>query len=390
MGKRLNVPQPAVINTELAPFDESFFVEPDGQLEQWYYDNTNTYAPHRPRTPLTLTPKLSVFDSDTNQSFVPSFFTVQWYVNEYKNNGYVESEITNVDDGDNVDYVIVGNKLKVKKNVPYTRAIQIRCRATYIDPRDAGVTYVVEDTLTLSTNRDASVIYPSLDVACANARAYNPLTDDSSTFTFVAIANKGGQDVTNSVYFVWYAINGTTEVLAETMPWYVSGQNTDTLTVDAMYGEEIRVVLRAKENAQAATLYPDKAYRTITWVIPDVDTNVISENGGAVRADTYKMAFSTVVNVRHQILSDEKKHAHLRFNWKYRKSNSSTEYDAGWGENIEILASQLRNVYGSGATLASTVVYPYVYVLGAYDVITHDGATVTHDGETVYERSIYD
>ena len=147
-----------------------------------------------------------------------------------------------------------------------------------------------------------------------------------------------------------------------------------------------RILYTLHENG----LTPDKAYRTITWVIPDVDTNVVSENGGAVRADTYKMAFSTVVNVRHQILSDEKKHAHLRFNWKYRKSNSSTEYDAGWGENIEILASQLRNVYGSGATLASTVVYPYVYVLGAYDVITHDGATVTHDGETVYERSIYD
>lgn len=390
MGRKLNVPQPAVINTELAPFDESFYIEPDGQLEQWYYDNTNTYAPHRPRTPLTLTPKLSVFDNDTKQSFIPSFYTVSWYANEYKNNGYVESEITNVDDGENVDYVIVGNTLKVKKNVPYTRAVQIRCRATYIDPRDAGVTYVVEDMVTLSTNRDASVIYPSLDVACPSSRAYNPLVDESSTFTFVAIANKGGVDVTSDVYFVWYAINGTTEVLADTMPWYVSGQNTGTLTVDALYGEEIQVVLRAKENAQAATLYPDKAYRSIVWQIPDIDTNVVSANGGAVRTDTYKMKFSTVVNVRHNVLADAKKHAHLRFNWKYRKSNSSTEYDAGWGEEVEILASQLRNVYGSSATLASTIVYPYVYIVGAYDVITYEGETVTHDGETVYGRSLFD
>jgi hypothetical protein len=74
-----------------------------------------------------------------------------------------------------------------------------------------------------------------------------------------------------------------------------------------MFGEDIRIVLRAKESANATTLYPDKVHRTLHWRIPDVDTSVVSQNGGAVRSNTVKMAFGTVVNIRHSVLSDEMK-----------------------------------------------------------------------------------
>ena len=76
MGRRLNHATPTVINTELIPFDESFYIIPDGQLEQWYYDNTTQYAPNRKITPLTLTPKLSVLaiiGSNYLSSLIPDF-----------------------------------------------------------------------------------------------------------------------------------------------------------------------------------------------------------------------------------------------------------------------------------------------------------------------------
>lgn len=390
MGKRLNVPQPAVINTELAPFDENFEIVANGQLEQWYYDNNNAYAPNRSVTPLILTPTITVYDPDNERSFVPAFATVSWFALEY-NSGtgtYAETQITNVDDSAVADYVIVGNTLKVKKNVSYTHAVQIKCKANYIDPRDAGITYRVEKIVTLSTNRDASVVYPKLDVATPPSMSYNPLTDDSSQFTFVATATQGGSDVTDNLYYEWYAIDGNAEVLVETMPWYVSGQHTKTLVVDVMYGDDIKIVLRAKGSSTEQSLYPSRAHRYIMWVIPDIETNVVSENGGAVRADTENMKFSVIVNVKERQLTDEKINDNLRFNWKYRKSTQSTESDAGWGRETVIDAVSLRNTYGAGTSLASTIVFPYVYLLGALEVVTHNGQTVTHNGETVYTRYI--
>ena len=391
MGRRLNVSTPTVINTELVPLDESFYIEASGQLEQWYYDNTNQYAPNRKPTPLTLTPKISAFDQDTKQSYSPAFYTVQWFEKSYDTTSedYVETEITNITDGNDVDYVKSGNNLIVKKNVSYTRAITIRCEATYIDPRDSGVTYRVGDSINLSTNRDASVEYPSLDILAPSSQAYNPLIDATSQFTLAAHADKGGTDVTASTYFVWYAIDSTAEVLVETMPWYVSGQNTSTLVVDAMYGEDIRVVLRAKESSSATSLYPTKVFRTIHWRIPDVDTNVKSNNGGAVRSNTVSMAFETICNVRHSILSDAQKAEHLHFNWKIRKNTTSTETDMGWGQNMTMDASALRNTIGSTSSLASTLVFPYVYLLGAYEIVTEDGAAVTEDGVTVFDRPVF-
>jgi hypothetical protein len=62
-----------------------------------------------------------------------------------------------------------------------------------------------------------------------------------------------GSPVTASTVFEWYGISNNTEVKADTLPWYVSGQNTSTLTVDAMYGETIRVILRAKVSSLSAS-----------------------------------------------------------------------------------------------------------------------------------------
>jgi len=391
MGRRLNVSTPTVINTELMPLDESFHIEANGQLEPWFYDNTAQYAPNRALTPLTLMPVISAFDADSKQRYTPSFYTVKWYEKAYNSTigDYVETEITNIIDDQSAKYVKSGNNLVVKKNVSYTRAITIRCEATYIDPRDSSLTYMVGDSVVLSTNRDASVDFPTLDVACPTSQSYNPLKDQSSQFTLNAKAFKGANDVTGTTYFVWYAIDGINEVLVETMPWYVGGQNTDTLVVDAMYGEKICVVLRAKENAQAASNYPDKVYRNIEWRTPDIDTNVLSKNGGAVRSNTVEMTFETVVNALGEILSDAKKSEHLHFNWKIRKNTSDTETDMGWGQKMTFPASALRNTIGATSSLASTLVFPYVYLLGAYEKVTEDGVVVTDDNETVYDRPVF-
>lgn len=763
MGRRLNVSTPTVINTELVPLDESFYLDVDGQMEQWYYDNTEQYAPNRKVTPLLLVPVISAFDKDTSTSYTPVFNTTQWFANEWNESQgkYVETEITNQVDSGSADYVIQGNNLLVKKNVSYSHAVTIRCVATYIDPRDSGVTYTVEDSVNLTTNRTADVVFPEVDIISPSGRAYNPLVDDeNSQYDFKgvttnnpvqplnadvrrysvdvdgteeilnsgeavapimdihygdnptledqefmyrqtaggtlvgesidkayierikgntvawnqlvdtdttevtpvngrkictiiggvksiitsdgsAIAVSGGTDMVfdltliygagnepstvaqfeadyerwfgkpltyeeydagslkpvlvqsvkttgfnqwdeskrvnghyisnstgaegndsnyshtgyvrvlpsttyylmgvtsgqwgayydanknfvsgytfipqrsfttpaNAAYvritmlatdvssnicinisdpskngtyepyeekvqgfdvttlkgrldgagnsvvifpdglkkvgniqdeifvedgvvkaikrvgsrdyasgdesdtsvitdgstttfyalatpetyvldpitdFVWYGIKNGQEVLADTLPWYVSGQGTDNLTVDAMYGENINVVLRCKM-MDGETLSPSKAYATLSWRTPDIETFVQSDNGGAVRSDTEEMSFGTIININGDVLSDALKRKHLAFNWKIRKNNTSTEIDKGWGQRITIDASDLRNVKGSGSTLASTLVGNEVYLKGAYEEVTDNGEVVTYNGEKVYDRPI--
>ena len=571
MGSRLNVSTPTVINAELVPLDESFYLDVDGQMEQWYYDNTEQYAPNRKVTPLQLVPVISAFDKDTSTSYDPAFNTTQWFANEWNESQgkYVETEITNQVDSGSADYVIQGNNLLVKKNVSYSHAVTIRCVATYIDPRDSGVTYTVEDSVNLTTNRTADVVFPEVDIISPSGRAYNPLVDDTnSQYDFKGVTTnnpvqplntdvrrysvdvdgteeilnsgeavapimdirygenrmtdqefmyrqtaggtlvgesidkayiekiKGNSDVVEGVLlcvkmnaiqtkgannswtktqnlpittltgklngagngvtifpdglkkagniqdeifvkdgvvkaikrvgsreyasgdesdtsvitdgstttfyvlatpetyvldpitdFVWYGIKDGQEVLADTLPWYVSGQGTDNLVVDAMYGENINVVLRCKM-MDGETLSPSKAYATLSWRTPDIETFVQSDNGGAVRSNTEDMTFDTIVNVNGAILSDALKRKHLAFNWKIRKNNISTEIDKGWGQRITIDASDLRNVKGSGSTLASTLVSNDVYLKGAYEEVTYNGEVVTDGGEVVYDRPV--
>lgn len=398
MGRRLNVSTPTVINTELVPLDESFYLDVDGQMEQWYYDNTEQYAPNRKVTPLLLVPVISTFDKDTSTSYTPAFNTTQWFANEWDESQgkYVETEITNQVDSGSADYVIQGNGLLVKKNVSYSHAVTIRCVATYIDPRDSGVTYTVEDSVNLTTNRNSDVVFINVAITSPSSRSFNPLVDykdkvvDGETLAGSIFKFHGTITNENSIgafTFIWYGIKDGNEVLANTLPWYVSGQNTDTLVVDAMYGESINVLLRAKLNDKQ-DLSPSKAYASLSWRTPDIEPFVQSDNGGVVRSDTKEMTFDTIVNVNGEVLSDALKRKHLAFNWKIRKSNTSTEIDKGWGQRITIDASDLRNVKGSGSTLASTLVSNDVYLKGAYEEVTYNGEVVTDGGEVVYDRPV--
>jgi hypothetical protein len=140
-------------------------------------------------------------------------------------------------------------------------------------------------------------------------------------------------------------------------------------------------------------LSPSKAYAALTWRIPDVDTTVVSYNGSAVRSDTNSMTFGTNVNINGKNLEDSVKAANLRFKWVYRKNTTSQETVAGWSQGesdqITIQASNLRSVRAQDSTLTSTLVFPYVYCLGAWTTSqgTETGyskPTTTKNGVTYY------
>ena len=245
MGRRLNHSTPTVINTELVPFDESFFISADGQLEQWYYDNSTTYAPNRKLTPLILTPRLSVYDKETTLSYgtdagTLSFYTVQWYSLEYRDSSgsYAERPITNVTDDPTAEYVVNGFSLIVKKNVSYSHGVTIRCLATYIDPRDAGMTYTTQATVLLTTNRDAKVVLPEVSIISPSARGFNPLTDydnqghQLSQFEFKGAINNSPERASSTEVQAYRIDGGGTE---EILPDNNGSMETCAPVMDIVY-----------------------------------------------------------------------------------------------------------------------------------------------------------
>lgn len=247
----------------------------------------------------------------------------------------------------------------------------------------------VEDGVVKAIKRVGSRDYESGDESDTS------VITDGRTTTFYALTTPQTyilDPIQNPFIYKWFGIDANNnEVLAETQPWYVSGQDTNKLKVDAMWGEKINVVLRAM--MPTGVLSPSKAYASLSWRIPDVDVTVVSYNGSAVRSDTETMTFGTIVNVKGRSLEDSVKAANLRFKWVYRKNTTTQETVAGWSQGesdqITIQASNLRNTRPQNSSLASALVFPYVYCLGAWttDSGTETGyskPTTTKNGVTYY------
>lgn len=235
MGKRISMSQPVEVSTELIPLVDSFWLDASGELEQWYYENTGDFAPDRQLIPLIITPCLSAYDGDTGETFEPSFYSVEWFVNEWNGTQYVERQITAVQDSLTEPYVVDGHDLIVHRNISDAEhGATIRCRASYIDPRDAGYTYVVEETLTLLASRDATKLFPTIDIATESVVTYDPLKDSSSLRSLKAVVTDFPQTALETELFAYPAETGGTEaVLPENG---ADGVITTAPTMDIRYG----------------------------------------------------------------------------------------------------------------------------------------------------------
>ena len=397
MGRHRNISQPMVLDVMLAPFTESFVIEASDTTQQWYYaGNEGTekspYVPDRETSPLILTPKLEVFDPDSNETYRPQFGDVKWYY--LAANGSF-ALITNTSEGSTYPYVVYSDgHLKVNKNVVYDAPVTLKCDCPYLDPRSSGVSYMVSGTVVLTTNRDATILSPTVDIECETTQLYDLFKDASSTFVFKAVVRKGLDDITESSSVLWYVLDKTTGVetpinTSSTVggvaipryPCYVSGYNTATLTLNAMYTEDVTVVARVVKDATSnpVELYPCKAIRTLMWANIPMDSISHSNNSGGVRSDTESMSFSPIVNINDAVLSDAQKQAHMMFNWKRRSASSSMVTDSGWGQSLVLKGNTLR-------ANATTLVYAECYVLGAYEVVTDGGEAVIDSGQPVFDR----
>lgn len=402
MTKRLSISQPVVIDTELTPLDDTFWLEPNGATEQWYYVNNNSFSPNRTITPLLIVPKINAVDHSTNTSYSPQFSSdFTWTVMKYINGNWIGFPVT----GTSQDFELWDIALLVKSNnYDCEHGIKITFTGKYIDPRDTNRTYTVSDTVVLTTSRDATVMYPNIKIDAPSTNTFDPLSASTSNFTFHASVDwsrvSDMSDVTDNGVFVWYGINSSQqEVLLNTLPYYVSGQHTDTVVVDAMYGKNLPIILRIKKTSSASDtndVLPPKAQVNVVWQTPPISGIVTCDNGRTVRTtDNKNFLFKTIVSTNRGVIGDNIVSQNLRFNWKIRRATASnissstiqdTVTDLGWGQDCLVHSNDLLST--TTVNNASKLIMNDIYMLGAYERVKVNGENVTYNNHKVYGREI--
>ena len=198
------------------------------------------------------------------------------------------------------------------------------------------------------------------DDSCVKPSDYNSIMEGITLFYELATPQEYTIDMgSGQVTFEWYGVDGNgTEQRIDALPCYVSGQHTDTVTVDAQYAERTPVILRCKQYPHSEDLLPAYALRTIQWCIPDIDAIATCMNGAAVREANNDYRFVPIVNVKGATLSDAVKAAHLRFRWQQRLWSPTGEKfrELGYGQSMVVNAAKLRN-QRQGDTLRSAPVH---------------------------------
>ena len=472
MKTLINMARPVVMTTNREPLDLQLSIKQRSgdPLTQTQDATANTWSPDRTVTPLLLDPDIKAYDPEKRAFITISTASINWYVGEIKDwDSSTETGLVGTSVSSQNYYLeyVNGSKtgsLVVRKNINYNNPVTIICKVEFTDS-SRSQTYRVEATVMLTTENRPDEFY-NVSINTPSTIEYRPFTDSSSTRNLKAVTSKGNTlldfPYTNGIKYFWYYLNAGAWTLIPTNGTYapyVSGQNTDTLILDAAYVElETIKVMIAKDGtytpvgspsgnpktlgyfefnngvyyptsdtsvASGKTYYTlssasyaivasptgnpstkgyyerigsgagysytpstdtsvqaGKTYFTQTTSAPDCDAfsqvdvaRVLPRiealpyctGGSAINVGDSDRVFEALVSMDAVDMSDALREEYIRLNWKSKPTNSNTVTDRGWGNSIEIPASELQNTGN-----VNTEVYCDIGVLGPLGLLTDD------------------
>lgn len=186
--------------------------------------------------------------------------------------------------------------------------------------------------------------------------------------------------------FFWYCDN----VLIPTdgtFPAYISGQGTETLTLDLDFldGETLLVRLGMPEfedigggqrtvELPTAPNVPAADMALLKWDWGEVTALPMAKGTSTVRQKSSDKPFFAVVKRDNVDVASAKVDEYIRLNWKSHATDQSysTKVDHGWGTETVVPASTLRTTGG-----ANVEVTPELWTLGVMDRLTDDSPNGT-------------
>ncbi len=137
-------------------------------------------------------------------------------------------------DTSNTAYEIIGNSLKVKKNIPGGTAVNIRAYSKFIDP-DTEAVYERQDIATLRTIIKAESPY-QMQLTQRGVVYFDGYRNPNTSTSVTAVLKKDGEDLTNysGIIFKWLNSAGLDAIENELYADAYSNGNR-TITIDKTY-----------------------------------------------------------------------------------------------------------------------------------------------------------
>ena len=425
MKKLVNQARPVVMTTNREPLDIQLSIsQRSGDPLTQAQDYTNAqWSPNRNDFPLTLDVQFKAYDPEKHAFITVGTEYYNWYI-AGMNGG--SDTLINTNDSSQDYYLeyVGGNKtgnLVVRKNVNYNDPVTLKCVILFTES-SRSETYRVEDTVKLTSENRPEEFY-HVTINETSVVEYRPLAGDTASKTLPAVSYKGNTEVvfpyTNGIKYFWYYMTAGSWTLIPTNGTYapyVSGQNTNELTLNCDYieTETIKVMIskngtytavanptgnpktkgyfeyygtstgdayKATEDTSVATgktYYSlsnsaaspdcDDFYQVIvSRSLPRIEALPYCKGGSAVNAGDKDREFNAVVSADGVDMTAAQRDEYIRLNWKSKPTNSNTVTDRGWGDAVQIPSSQLM-VAGA----VNVEVYPEVGILSPYELLTDD------------------
>lgn len=393
MKKINNIGAPTVITTRRTALITSFTIEvvAGGTLSQAMDNTLNPilWLPDRTVTPLILAPVFDAYDSETLAS-LSNTASYKWYVQKVQswNASTQEGEVIETLTAADGYYLERQNnqltgRLVVTKNVDFQSPIVIICQVSYTD--SAHSTIFTDETSVMLTTENKPEDFYDVNMIATSPIRFNPFSDltdtpTPSTKTIKAVVAKGKYQLTqqqlSNIKFFWYLED---VLLSANVMGYVSGQGTDTLTVDAEYIDKgnIKVKIADSQSASAPNLTTSDE-RLLSWDIPKIEVDPYCTAGSAVKNAEGEKVFHALVRINGKDVAEAKWKDYLLLRWVTKETTSVVETERGWGDTCTIPASEL---FGK-----DTEVKVIPYLLGPLEPVTCNGETVNCNGEVVVSR----
>ncbi|MCC8154796.1 MAG: hypothetical protein LIP01_11720 [Tannerellaceae bacterium] len=310
-----------------------------GGTKQVYYADSKTYMPNRELTPLTLQPVIIISDPD---GIIPtgdkagSLSAVRWFVGSTDSG----NQITSL----NTDYILGKNgSLIVNKNVPHESPVTLIFEGEFYDSRRMS-SISIDMTVLLSTTSNAETAAgPSLTIDRPRAWRFNPLKGMGNQFVSCQLFLQEEEVPDTNARYWWYVVEKGKERLIgsdELDFFYVSGQNTKTLTVNPEFLKEKLFRCRAEYYEGTAPTSPtDTAAEVNTKFIRRfpkslyVKPNVLT--GSIILAATKTVKAEAIVGTKGGVVTDPEKFFHIRWllnSW----AAGSTMVQIGRGKSLSV------------------------------------------------------
>ncbi len=330
-----------------------------GSLTQTHCAETGEYIPDRSLTPLVIRPEVYVNDPNGIMANGKVALTgILWYeipqdmVGQITDSSYLTGElsrylITNQTDGYSVAQ---DGTLTVTKNIPYLEPKVLVFTASYPDTR-SGKILRIQATATLSTLSLTEAASLTLDKPASFV--FNPISDSgvrSIKATFL-LGGKAPDASRCKLAYWWYKTTDGAETLVDPEEdlFYVSGQGTDTLTIDPRYVDgQIKLACKVEYALPGDELPAEPTSdclvdeTTVVRRYAEYDFEHYVHGGVEVSPGAVSVKNECVITSGRQVIENPSRFFSIR--WSIRRAVYDAEWMVlGYGDSIMIPAEEFAN-----------------------------------------------